>query len=154
MPGSSQTTAALRPRPAPRDVTVRAWPLAHGDRMAVVGVIGAALVFATAAYASRSAGTAAILAALVLLALWRLYLPVQYELSAGGITRTVLGRTRRVPWSGVGAVSRRESGVVVLRDWEDGPLALLRGIYIPYNNHKSDVQAVFDFYLAGRADSV
>lgn len=115
--------------------------------------MGSALVFAAAAYASRSAGTAATLAGLMLLSLWRLYLPVQFELSAGGITRTVLGRSRRVPWSNVGCVLRRESGVIVLRDWENGPLALLRGIYIPYNNHKLDVQAVFDFYLAGRSDA-
>ncbi len=132
---------------------VRSWPVAMGDRGAVLGIFAAAVIFATTAYASRSAGTAAVLSGLTLLALWRLYVPVQFELSAGGITRTVFGRSRRVPWSAVGAVVRRERGIVVLRDHEASPLGLLRAVYIPYNNHQSEVLAIFDFYLAGRADA-
>lgn len=131
---------------------VRSWPLAKGDRAALAGLFGVAILFAAAASLSRSAGTAAILSGLILLSMWRLYLPVQFELSAGGITRTVLGRTRRVPWSSVGTVVRQDRGIVVLRDHEASPLALLRGVYIPYNNHQAEVLAICDFYLAGRAD--
>ena len=131
---------------------VRSWPLAKGDRAAVGGIFATALIFAVAAYASRSAGTAAILSVLWLLALWRLYVPVQFELSAAGVTRTVLGRTRRVPWSAIGSIQRRDRGILLLRDFAPGPLGLLRGVYIPYNNHQAEVLALCDFYLAGRVD--
>lgn len=153
MPASSQVTTAGRPRQAPRDVRVRAWPLAEGDRVAWGAIFVAGLLFAAAAYVSRSAGTAAVITGLLVISLWRLWVPVQFELSAGGITRTVLGRARRVSWSQMGSIQRRERGVLVLRDFENGPLSLLRGVYIPYNNHQADVLAIFDFYLAGRAET-
>lgn len=152
MPGSSQTTALFRPRSAPRDLVVRAWPLGQGDPCALLAIFGSAVVFAVIALATRSAGTAAVFGGLSLLASWRLLIPVTYELTAGGIQRTCLGRSRRIPWSLVQRVISKKNGLVVFRDGGGSRLGLLWGAYIPHNGNKSDVEAIFDFYLSGRVN--
>jgi hypothetical protein len=152
MPGSSQATA-IRPRQAPRDVQLRTWPLVDGEPLAWGCLLAAAVVFWTAAYASSSAATGAVLAGLVLVSVWRLWIPIHTELSAAGVTQSVLGRSRRIPWTAIGAIERRTHGLLILRDRGPVPLTELRGLYLPYRDQKADMLALVDFYLAGRVEA-
>lgn len=152
MPGSSQATT-IRPRQAPRDVQLRTWPLVDGEPLAWGCLLGAALLFGAAAYASSSVATGAVLAALVLMSVWRWWVPIHTEISAAGVTQRVLGRSRRIPWTAIGAIERRPQGLLILRGRGAAPLAALRGLYLPYRDHKADMLALVDFYLAGRAES-
>jgi hypothetical protein len=152
MPASSQT-AVLRPRQAPRDVTLASWPLVEGDNLAWAGMTASGLLFVIAGAVSNSLPTGGLLAALLLVAQWRLWLPARYDVNAGGVTRTVLGRSRRVAWSMIGTVERCPQGVLALRDVEPSTLERMRALYIPYGAHKTDLLASFDYYLAGRASA-
>lgn len=150
MPASSQTAPRLRQ--APRDLALRSWPLAEGHPAAWATLVLAAVLFFAATVMTASPATGMTLAALLLLSQWRYFVPVRFETGAGGIQRTVFGRTRRVAWSAVGRVERRRHGLLVQRDSERSALAAFNGLFIPYGAHEAELMAVFDFYLAGRAE--
>jgi hypothetical protein len=151
MPSSSTATAIVRPRQAPRDVKVRSWPLLEGDAGAWAALTATALLFVGAGYASQSVATGALVALIVLMGLWRLWLPVEFEISAAGVTQHVFGRSRRIPWSEIGRVERRPRGLLLLRDVTHSPLSPLRGLYLPYQQQKAEVLSIFEFYLDGRS---
>ena len=151
MPSSSQTTQVVVQRQAPRDITVRSWPLAEGSRAAwglilVVGICAGVL----GAW-SGSSLTALVLAAVCLLAGWRLLVPIEFELSAMGITRTTFWSTRRIPWSVVGRIERRSHGVLVFPSVEPVALEALQALYLPFGKQETDILSLLDFYLSGRA---
>ena len=90
---------------------------------------------------------------LVAIGLWRTWLPVRLEIGAMGVTRTVLGRERRIPWSAIARTSRLTSGVMVFPEMESTPLEALRGFWIPFGRQRDEVLAILDFYLAGRNET-
>jgi hypothetical protein len=152
MPYSSQATTVARARQTPRSVSVRSWPLGENARAAWGLLTVAALTFALAAIAAASIPTGIVLAGLLLLSGWRLLVPVRFEIGAAGVTHTTLGRTRRIPWSEIASVDRRPNGVFLARDGEYGLWGAPRGLFIPYQGHKSDLLTSFDFYLSGRLE--
>jgi hypothetical protein len=152
MPASSQTTQVVTHRQTPRDVTVRSWPLAEGSTPVWSLLLAVGLGVGILGGWSGSIATAIVLAAVCLLACWRMLVPVEFELSAMGITRTALWSTRRIPWSVVGRIERRAKGVLVCRDVEPVPLEMLHALYVPFGRHESEVLTLLDFYLSGRAN--
>lgn len=153
MPGSSQATSVTRLRQAPRDLTLRTWPLVDAPSGSLAILAAVLLVGALAAYASGEVASGIVIGLLLLAALWRIWIPVRWEIGAAGITQHLLGHTRRTAWSAIGSVERLKHGLIVSRDFEPGPLARLRGVYLPYNAHRTELLALFEFYLAGRANS-
>lgn len=152
MPPSSQTTQVVAYRQAPRDVIVRSWPLGQGNRQAwglLAVTTGVCLVLGTW---SGSLATGLVLGATLLLAGWRLLLPIEFELSAMGITRTTFWSTRRIPWSVIGRVQRRTHGVAFYQSVEPVALESLHALYVPFGKQEAELLALLDYYLSGRAN--
>lgn len=152
MPNSSQVTTAHVLRQAPRDVTLDSWPVRESQGTAFCLLLAVMLLFVAVSAASNSPATGATFAMLLLLSQWRYLLPVRFEISAGGVKRTVLGRSRRISWSSIGKVQRQPQGILIQRDFERGLLARMNSLFLPYGKQRSELIAIFDFYLAGRAE--
>ncbi len=92
----------------------------------------------------------AIAAALgVAAAAWRYFVPVVYELGTLGLTIQVLTRQRRVAWRSIDHYDLRSTGVFLSPHPERGPLDAFSGLYLPWGDHKDEVLANVEFYLAG-----
>ena len=62
-----------------------------------------------------------------------------------GVTQQVLGRRRRIAWQFIERCEICRAGIFLLP--HDAPLAVFRGLYIPWGTHRSEVLALVQFYL-------
>ena len=149
MPSSIRSTndPLLRPRPIPDEVWLVDWPLREepiGSSLVLALVAGAGWL---AVWATGSAVTGGVMFALLALTLWRTWLPVRYQLGAGGVVQSVLGWERRIAWLEIGRYELQDDGVVFFRDAEAAALAALNGVYMRWGNQREKVLAVLEFYL-------
>jgi len=135
----------ISPQPlAPEDLAVWNWPLRDDGpkswALLVAAVAVAALVWAI----WGNPGFALFTYAMLALALWRLWVPVKWELGLTGISLVVLGFRRRIPWLAVARFELRDDGVWLFADREALPQ---RGTFIGYGGQKQRVQACIEYYL-------
>lgn len=139
--GRSQLAARHTPPP----ISWRCWPLADGGwrAAALSGVLvgGAAVV----AWAMHSLVWGAMALLLLAAAMWRFFVPVVYELSALGVTQHIGRRQLRVAWSAVERCEICRDGIYLSSP--GAPLEKLRGLYIPWGNHRDAVLALVHYYV-------
>jgi len=129
---------------APEDIAVWNWPL-RDDGMKGWGLLLGAVGLATLVWwIWNSASFALFTYFMLMLSLWRLWLPVRWELGLTGITMVVLGFRRRIPWLSVARFELREDGVWLFADREAAPQ---RGTFIAYGGQRERVQACVEYYL-------
>ena len=93
------------------------------------------------------------LAALVI-ALWRLWSPVEVRMYELGITQTAFRRSWRMPWREVARYEIRHSGVLLLPDDDVSPFGKLKSLYIPWGPHREEMLALLEHYLPIAEDVV
>jgi hypothetical protein len=142
----SSTPRRLLPpgRQAPDDVVVVAWPLRDEGLHAWLLVIGMAATVALGWALWRNFGFTLLTAAAMTLALWRLWLPVKWEIGLTGVTQNVLGIKRRIPWLAIARYEFRSHGVWLYADREESPL---RAVFIAYGEQRERIAATIDYYL-------
>ena len=79
--------------------------------------------------------------------LWRTWLPQTFEIGVMGVTQTVLGRSRRIPWSSVRGWRVDGNGVLLSPDAELTPLSHLRGLYLPWLDQREKLLASIEYYV-------
>jgi len=91
----------------------------------------------------------AIAACVLLLASgWRLFVPMQFELSVDGITQWVFGYRRTIQWSEIRSYVVQKEGILILSHRTRYPLDAMRGIFIPIpQTYRIAVQRRFLFFL-------
>ncbi len=116
--------------------------------------IGSSLALALAAgagwltvWATDSPGMGVVIVALLAVTLWRIWLPVRYQLGSGGVVQSVLGWQRRLAWLQVARYELQHNGVILFRDADGAPLAALSGVYIRWGEQQEKVRAILEFYL-------
>ena len=141
--------AAAPARSAPPPCTWRCWPLAEpgGRRWSLPAVLVAVATLVGLSTGSLGWAVAAALALIV--GSWRYFVPVVYELGTLGVTQQVLSSQRRISWRSIGRYEVRSAGVFLSPYAEAGPLDAFSGLYLPWCDHKNDVLASVEFYLAG-----
>lgn len=136
--------AELQPPPP---LLWRSWPVwENGWRsvLVIAGLLAAALVVRLATSQTHLAIAAL---AVLLIALWRYFVPVTFELSGDGVTQSVLGRKRRIPWRAIGHHETADAGVLLLPEEDPSLMAPLRGLYVPWGSHRDEVLRHIDYYL-------
>jgi len=96
---------------------------------------------------SRQITLAALASVALTAALWRFFLPVEFQLSEKGVDQWYLGRRRHIPW---GKIVRHEvcaAGVLLLPDKAPSVLSAFRGLYVPFGPHRDAVLVFVQHYL-------
>ena len=118
-------------------------------------MIGGAASLAFLWFVQRTAGQTwiTVLAAVALAAaLWRMWLPIDFELDARGIQQIVLGRRRFWPWSHFARYEVDPQGVALIRDPRAYPLARAKGLYISAAREHVELVQLVDLYLGARTE--
>jgi hypothetical protein len=152
MPSSTSPApeSAKRIRIAPEEVTLHVWPLKQRPMSSLLAVaIAAAVVWLVGWLWQPWAGGAA--AAILALTLWRMWLPVTYEIGVSGVTQVVLGRRRRIPWPAIRNYVAYADGVLLVPDADVRPASPLRGLFLPWLDHREKVLANVEYYVASGA---
>jgi hypothetical protein len=149
MPSSVRPTrdSSLRIRIAPEEVTLRDWPLVDRPVGSLAAIGLAAGLSWLAGWAADSALLGCGLGAVLALTLWKTWLPARYELGGSGITQSVLGWRRRIPWLAIRRYEVRPRGVLLLPDAAVTPLSPLRGLYLHCGAQLSPVLAHLEYYV-------
>jgi hypothetical protein len=146
-PDAAPKAHSVSPRPLNLPIKVappliwRSWPLVD-EGTQHWPVLGATL--AVAAISGLALGSYMLFGcvlALQWLALWRLWLPVEYELDERGIRQTVLGRSVRVPWSAIRSCQILPEGIFLSPDAEPNAFANWRGRFIPWGQQRAEILA-------------
>ena len=138
----------VRIRVAPEEVTIRYLglrdrPLATWFNLFLAA---AASIFAGTFLGNELWGWG--LMGLFLLTLWPTLLPLRFEMGPHGITRFVLGRKTRIPWTSILNYRVYRQGVLLLPDAVVTPLSPLRGLFLPWGSQREKVLANIEYYLA------
>jgi hypothetical protein len=139
----SPVTAPRRSAPAP--VRWRSWPIAEGGR--AIGSLAAlgAVVIAVVALTTWNIVWSLVAAGLLAAAAWRSFVPIDFEVSAQGITQEVLGRRRRISWKSIAVCEVCRAGV-----WLSptaGRRSFFAGLYLPWGARRNEILALFEYYL-------
>lgn len=86
------------------------------------------------------------LAALVI-ALWRFFLPVMFELNTDGVNQWIFGRHRRIPWVAIRRYEVFSTGVLLLPYSDRCPMDAFRGLYLPWGSRREEILAQIRYYL-------
>ena len=85
---------------------------------------------------------------LLLGSVWRLFVPMQFELSVEGITQWIFGYRRTIPWSDIRSYVIQKEGILILSHRTRYPLDAMQGIFIPIpRKYRIAVQRRFLFFL-------
>lgn len=144
----SQDSPTIASSKAPPPVVWRSWPLR--DEPTPTRLLALALgMLAMAVIAVTSSGWLALMAIGVLLAaMWRHFVPVEYRVGARGFRQTFFGRGSTIRWSQIRVVELRARGVLLYPDTYFGPLRAMRGLYVPWRSHRKEVLRLVDFYAS------
>lgn len=145
MAPSEQQPPILPEPPAP--IRWRSWPVRDDAVRGLLVVAGLLIAAVLIGWLSGQAylGLAA-LAALVV-ALWRFFLPVVFELGGDGVDQRFFGRRRRIPWQAIRRWEVRSAGVLLLPDEDRSAMASFRGLYLPWTTHRDEVLAHVRHYV-------
>jgi len=126
------------------------WPLRDGGIRAWAMVFGLAMIAAVAAVVaqSRIMGGACFVA--LVIATWRLWLPVVFEFRSRGVVYSVLGRARQIPWSQVARFESKRRGLLLFAEDDRSPLAPLRSIHVQWNGQQAAILEAVKYYTSAR----
>jgi len=132
---------------APDLLRWRSWPLGESLwRSCLLAIALGAVTLAVCVSTGRvSLGVLAL--AVLLLALWRYFLPVEFELNGKGVDQYVFGRRRRLPWSAIGCYEICSAGILLLPS-ADCRLGAMRGLYLPWGKHRHEVILRVRYYIS------
>jgi len=139
--------AASGPQGPPLSMRWRSWPLREDVPRAVIVVMGLVAAWVVVRWVTGQTHLALMALAVLVIALWRFYLPVWFELSVEGVNQQVLGRQRRVPWQAIHHYEVCSAGVLLLPPADRCPMDVVRGLFVPWGNHHEEVLAQVRYYL-------
>ncbi|QDU93111.1 hypothetical protein [Lignipirellula cremea] len=141
-------SSSSRRAPRPLELTVNVWPAIQAP---VRSLVALALAIGLGWLADQMSGSETmgwLAGGAVVLAMWRLWIPVQVVIGPLGIVENILGYRRRISWREIYGYEDRPHGVLIQ---PHNPGSPLRGLYIFCGKRREDVVAVLDFYLSDPA---
>ena len=137
----------MRIRVAPQEVTLSVWGLRDLGWYGWLNLLLSGTVSYVVAWATGLSWLGWVVLAVLFATLWRFWLPIRFELGPQGISQIVLGRTIRIPWTGILNYEIRSRGVMLYADHVLTPLSALRGLYLPYAGQRDAVLGHVEYYL-------
>ena len=141
----------LRISVAPEPVTIHIWPLRQRPVSSLLTIGIAILASAFVGWWFEFWPLGGIIAVLLAITGWTILLPQRIELSSTGIRHVVLGRVRLIPWTAIRRYTVHATGVVLLPDDQVIGLSPLRGLFLPWNGKRQEIQAHLEYHLQSAA---
>jgi hypothetical protein len=131
----------------PATIRWRSWPAAEHLRR--TGLVALALLTATVVVRWSTGRTILALLALaaLLAALWRYFLPVQFELDDHGVDHWALGLRRHVPWSAIARYEVCRTGVLLVPTSDHSAMSALAGLFLPFAENDEAVLRRLRYYI-------
>ena len=131
----------------PPTLSWRSWPLRdHLPGTLVVAAVLAGVAFGVR-WVTGQPHLALLASGALAVALWRFFLPILFELGPDGVDHWLLGRRRRVPWTAIQRYEVRSTGVLLLPFADRCEVDALRGLYLPWGEHRDEVLFQVRYYL-------
>ena len=136
---SDQDVLGRQPPPTP--IRWQSWPLRDSGVRTLLVLLGL-LVAAVVVRWTTGRTILALVALLALIAaLWRYFLPVEFELSQQGVDQWVFGRRRRISWKAVRRYEEYPAGVLLLPHEDRSAMAAFGGLFLPFKTHRDEILA-------------
>ena len=148
---STPSTPLSWPDEPPPLVCWRSWPM--NESLTRSGLVLAGLLAAGVVVRGVTGYThlALLAVAALALSLWWFFLPLVFTLNADGVTESLLGRDRRLPWLAIRRYEVHSKGVLLLpykdATWVDS----FQGFFLPWGDHREEILALLNYYLGVRS---
>lgn len=136
----------------PPGVAIVDWPVRDAAWRCLIVLGTTTLLAALMGWWSQSVPMGSLIQIVLLLALWRLWLPVTYRLDRDGVVETVWKRWRHIDWLTITRVQIQNRGVLLIADRTNTPLAAIHGIFIPWKDKRAEVLDVIEHFLPSRIE--
>ena len=145
-PGSSSVV-----RQPPTDLRLTNWPLVDDVLVAWTTILGVFAVSVFAGWWSESIVMGLVCFAALQVPIWRLWVPVGFEIGSKGIGQAVLWRRARVPWRMIARYEITKRGILLLPEDAKTPLSRLRGLYIRWRDRREQLTELVRYYVIPRS---
>jgi len=131
----------------PAAIRWRSWPAV--ERFGRTGLVALVLLVATALVRWSTGRTVLALLALaaLLVALWRYFVPVHFELDENGVDHWALGLRRHVPWSAISRYEVCRTGVLLVPNGDQTPMSAIAGLFLPFAENEEAVLRRLRYYI-------
>lgn len=123
------------------------WPLRDEPVAASIVICVTLLVSSGIGYLGGTLWWGVVAAMALAISLWRMWIPVETQLSELGVIQTALRRTWRRPWDTFVGYEVRNDGVLLLPVEDNSMLGRLKGLYISFGDQRDDILEVVDEHL-------
>ena len=130
----------------------RRWPLRDEPVASSIVFCVSLLVSIGIGYLGGTFWWGGIAAIALSVSLWRMWLPVHFQLSELGVIQTVVRRTWRRPWESFVGYEVRNDGVLLLPEEDNSLLGRLKGLYISFGNQRGEILEVVSEHLSPPGD--
>lgn len=138
-------------RSPPELLRLTNWPLRNGGLSAWGTLLVVVTVGFSVAWAANS-NAAGVLSFFVLcLTMWRLWIPVTFEVGPRGIIEIVFRRRRMISWRLIARYEIRRHGVLLFAEASPSGLAVLRSTYIRWDKQRDKLLETLQYYLSSRS---
>ncbi len=118
-------------------IEFRAWVLRAYPRHGLVLLFLSGVAAGVALWAKLGLAVALLGAALVWIALWQLWVPIDWSVGPRGITQRIGSMARRVAWHEITGVEHLSDGLVIHLSGAGGKASALRSFFIPCKPDKA-----------------
>lgn len=136
----------------PRPVVFVSWPIVDERPRSLLPASAIPAAALVVYLATGHGALAALTAGAMALTLWRLLVPIRYEINFLGITQHVLRRRRHVPWRAMGGYKIRDDGMLVLPRGGASPLGYVRALFVPWGGQREAMLVFARRYLGGATE--
>ncbi len=128
------------------EIVWRSWPLREAAPLSWLVPAG---VLAVAGLVQMVVGSTPLSIAtllILLLSLWRFFVPIRYTVSRDGVLQEFWGQRRWIGWHAVGKYQVHEQGIVLYRAAQPIGLDALWSVYVPCGNRCPEVLGLLHRY--------
>ena len=122
------------------------WPLRDTPLPSLASFLGCVLLAVGCGVLSQSASMGLLTGLTVLLALWKLWVPITTEFEPRGIVLTVLRQRRRISWRDIDHLDLRDGGVFLCRQPQPLCRAALRNVFLPWGKDREAISQFIQEY--------
>lgn len=121
-------------------------PLVHQRKLVVGALCGVLAVFLLVAWVTSKPYLGAIIALLGAVTVWRLFVPVHFQIDKEGITQRVWRRSGLTAWSAIRSLELSDEGLSIQSKSALGEFSGLRRMMVPWGSHRDEVLACIEFH--------